>query len=160
MFSEGVPSRLADIFRVKNAVFAGKSIAGDVQKVARMAGLSMEEVGDILVVDTARVFYFADALARDAEAVRVWSEGGQSDFLGETGLKDFCEFVEPSRILDKSPHHCYRANFDEAFGAIRWSDLEYSSLDVKRTMEAVNDFAGQVGIPAKCDDHQGTRYTK
>ena len=47
IFSEGEPTRLAEIFRIKNAILAGKAIAGDIRKVACASGLSYEELGEI-----------------------------------------------------------------------------------------------------------------
>ena len=148
IFSEGEPTRLAEIFRIKNAIFAGKAIAGDIRKVARASGLSYEELGEILV-DTAKMFFFADALSRDGEAMENWINDDVKALLGESSLKNFCQFVDPTRILDKSPHHCYKDNFTESYGPIRSSDLQYSSLDVLRTLDSVVDFSEQVGVAAK-----------
>ena len=150
IFSEGTPHRLAEIFRIKKAIFAGKSVSDDVKKVAKMSGLSAEELKEVLVIDTARLFYFADALARGAEATEVWVEGGSSEFLGETSLKDFCQFVNPSLILDKSPYHRnHHANFDEAKGPIRVCDIKYAAVDARRTRESVDGFADLASIPAR-----------
>ena len=112
-----------------------------------MPGLPMEELNDILVIDTARLF--VDALSRDAKAIEVWINGGSSEFLGETSLMDFCQFVNPT-LIDKRPYHRnHHANFDEAKGQIRVCDIKYAAVDMRRTRESMDGFADQSGIPAR-----------
>ena len=73
IFSQGPPLRLREIFQIPNAEFVGKNIAGDVSQAADLAGLDQSVTNKILATDTARLYDFADALARGT--IGEWLEG-------------------------------------------------------------------------------------
>ena len=67
------------------------------------------------------MFNLADALARGSDALAAWLQGNSGGLLGkEISLKDFAQFVDPKRILDKSPYHRnHMADFGESRGMLR-----------------------------------------
>ena len=58
VFTEGFPSRLQEIFELKNAIFVGKGVAADVWKTARGLGVPVSKVNEILA--STRVLFLRD----------------------------------------------------------------------------------------------------
>ena len=98
------------------------------------------------------MFNLADALARGSDALAARLQGNSGGLLGkEISLKDFAQFVDPKRILDKSPYHRnHMADFGESRGEIREKNLRYAALDARRTSEAVQAFASLLHVPIEC----------
>ena len=55
----------------------------------------LDDIEEILVADTHRLFTLADALVRDGTAVTNCIDGCAKTALGVTSLKNFCQFVDP-----------------------------------------------------------------
>ena len=147
VFKEGYPNRLRELLLLPNVAFAGQGVIKDIRGLAGSLGINASEINNLHIVDTQRLFTLADALSRDGDAVERWLDQRETTAVGEVSLKAFCQFVKPTLILDKSPHHRnHRANFDEKEGCIREATLAYAALDARRTLEAVNDFAELVGV--------------
>ena len=64
ILQEGTPVELAKVFCLKNIIFSGKDIKSDIEKVTPALGLSADEVNDLLLIETSRVFGFVYALAK------------------------------------------------------------------------------------------------
>ena len=137
---EGAPSRLREIFQLKNAIFVGKSVAGDTYRAAKLAGLKDWDIDDVL--------NFVDALARGSDAMRDWYENDACGILGWVSLKNFVQFVDGTRILDKSPsHRNHLADFEERRNTIRSCDLQYAAEDSCSAVDGILDLSDKIGFP-------------
>ena len=148
VFQEGPPLELRKIFEIPNAIFVGKSVAEDVIGTTDMLGIPRDEANGLLVIDTDRLFNLADALARGPEAIEAWKGSARATgLLGEVSLKNFAQFTEPLKIMDKSPsHRNHNANFIEEKRPMSARDLCYAALDARRASEAVEKFAEIMGV--------------
>ena len=148
VFEEGPPLRLREIFEIPNAVFVGKEVADDVIGTTILLGIPREEAGNLPIIDTDRLFNLADALARGPDAIEAWmGSAGASGLLRDVSLKNFAQFIDPLRILDKRPsHRNHKADFVENERRMSSRDLCYAALDARRASEAVEQFAEIMGV--------------
>ena len=131
IFDEGQPTRLIEIFKQRNVVFAGKDIAQDLELIYQRAGLSYEEFRELRIIETTRVYKFSHALAKGGNKLHAWLDGKEVGLFPEISLKDFCQFVNSKMIIDKTPtHRNHYANFNDKGGRpIREKDIRYAAGD-------------------------------
>ena len=89
-----------EIFRLKNAIFIGKDVTADIDKVASILDLSLDETNDLTVIETNRAYQFCEALASGGERLAEWLETGEGGMFDEVSLKDFCQFINDKAIID------------------------------------------------------------
>ena len=147
---EETPTMLWEIFKL-DAFFCGCNVADDLRQFARAIGMNPADIDSCLVVDTRRVYHFADALARGGEALALWREESHvaNSIISEPSLKNFAQLVDPNMILVKDPSHRNPmfADHDETRGLIPERDLTYAALDASVARSSIVGFSCKTNMP-------------
>ena len=149
IYKDGQPKQLRQILKLEDSIFVGKSIGSDIVKAANMAGLKNEETNAIAISDSDRLYQLCEAFCHSREMVELWLNGHHTSIFKEISLKIWAQFVNPTKILDKRPHHRipFKADFSEGKRRISDDSLCYAALDAEVANDAHQEFCRIVGVP-------------